>query len=71
MSAMRCTRLSPHMVEAAVAHRAAGAGDPDVLAVKRAKGTHYATHVLVQASVLCDIVMIDVASTLALSGDQL
>ncbi|HDR8982627.1 hypothetical protein QZM46_07895 [Burkholderia vietnamiensis] len=58
------------MAESAIEKIAAGTGDPNVLAVNQAVATHYATHMLVQAPVLRDIVMSAVGRTLALSGYQ-
>ena len=63
--------LSARMAEAATAQLAAGAGDAGFLSAKRITASHYATHVLVEASALRDIVINGAASTLALSDDQL
>ncbi|AOK67889.1 acyl-CoA dehydrogenase [Burkholderia multivorans] len=63
--------LSARIAEAAVAQLAAGAGDVDFLAAKRATTSYYATHVLVEAPALRDVVIHGAASTLALSDDQL
>ena len=63
--------LSARMAEAATAQLAVGAGDAGFLSAKRITASHYATHVLVEASALRDIVINGAASTLALSDDQL
>ncbi|SPD68368.1 3-methylmercaptopropionyl-CoA dehydrogenase (plasmid) [Cupriavidus taiwanensis] len=63
--------LSARLAEAAVAQLAAGSGDAVFLAAKVATARHYATHVLVQAPMLRDIVIAGADSTLALADEQL
>lgn len=63
--------LSARMAEAATAQLAAGSGDTNFLGAKRITVGHYATHVLVQAPMLRDIVMHGAVSTLALADEQL
>ncbi|WP_066732875.1 acyl-CoA dehydrogenase [Cupriavidus sp. D384] len=63
--------LSARLAEAAVAQLAAGSGDAVFLAAKVATARHYATHVLVQAPMLRDIVVAGADSTLALADEQL
>ena len=63
--------LSARMAEAATAQLAADSSDAGFLRAKRITASHYATHILVEASALRDIVVHGAASTLALSDDQL
>ena len=63
--------LSARMAEAATAQLAADSGDASFLGAKRATAGHYATHVLVQAPMLRNIVTGGAGSTLALADDQL
>ena len=63
--------LSARMAEAATTQLAAGSVDAGFLSAKRATACHYATHVLVEAPALRDIVTHGAASTLALSDEQL
>jgi alkylation response protein AidB-like acyl-CoA dehydrogenase len=63
--------LSARLAEEAVAQRDAGGGDAGFLNAKIATAHHYAAHVLVQAPVLCDIVIAGSETTLALADEQL
>ncbi len=63
--------LSARLAEAAAAQLAASRGDAAFLSAKVATARHYATHVLVQAPALRDIVVAGAESTLALTDAQL
>ncbi len=63
--------LSARMAESAVAQIAAGSGDVGFLSAKLATARHFATHVLVLAPALRDIVIAGADSTLALADEQL
>ncbi|AJG12533.1 MULTISPECIES: acyl-CoA dehydrogenase [Pseudomonadaceae] len=63
--------LSARMAEAATTQLSCTPSDTDFLQAKIITATHYATHILVGASTLRDIVVHGAASTLALTDDQL
>ena len=63
--------LMARMAEAAVTQLAAGSGDAGFLSAKLVTAHHFATHALVLAPALRDIVVAGADSTLALSDEQL
>jgi alkylation response protein AidB-like acyl-CoA dehydrogenase len=63
--------LMVRMAEAAATQLAAGGGDVGFLSAKLVTARHFATHVLVLAPALRDIVVAGADSTLALSDEQL